>query len=179
MSKKKELSPELKAECEAAKSLFASRKNARGLTQAKLAAEADISPAAVAMYLNAVNPLNAKFASVLARLIDVTVESFSPRLAKEIGGMASAIEGHPQRLEGSAVAEQASLLDAVATPRSREILARIAKAARDGLLTEADLTLLDQIAARLEGANKAPKQHHTTSHKRLRDKLTKNGSSAQ
>ncbi|WP_312141249.1 LexA family transcriptional regulator [Stutzerimonas nitrititolerans] len=87
MSKKKDLSPEQRAECEAAKALFVSRKNSLGLTQAKVADAAGISPAAVAMYLNGVNPLNAKFASVLARLIGEPVERFSPRLAEEIAGM--------------------------------------------------------------------------------------------
>ncbi|QXI03666.1 S24 family peptidase [Pseudomonas tensinigenes] len=92
MSRKKELSPELKAECDAAKALFVSKKNALGLTQASLAAEADISAAAVAMYLNGTNPLNAKFASVLSRLLGIPVERFSKRLAREISGMTSVAE---------------------------------------------------------------------------------------
>lgn len=87
MSRKKQLSPELKAECDAAKALFVSKKNALGLTQASLAAEADISAAAVAMYLNGTNPLNAKFAAVLSRLLGVPVERFSKRLAREISGL--------------------------------------------------------------------------------------------
>ncbi|WP_338500992.1 S24 family peptidase [Pseudomonas poae] len=89
MTKKKELSPELKAECEAAKSLFVSKKNSLGLTQASLAEAADISAAAVAMYLNGTNPLNAKFAAVLSRLLGVPVEQFSKRLAAEIAGLTS------------------------------------------------------------------------------------------
>lgn len=92
MSKKKELSPELKAECDAAKALFVSKKNALGLTQASLAEAADISAAAVAMYLNGTNPLNVKFAAVLSRLLDVPVEKFSKRLAKEINGLTSGAE---------------------------------------------------------------------------------------
>lgn len=92
MSKKKELSPELKAECDAAKALFVSKKNALGLTQASLAAEADISAAAVAMYLNGTNPLNAKFAAVLSRLLGVPVERFSKRLAREISGLTNVAE---------------------------------------------------------------------------------------
>ncbi|WP_448144584.1 S24 family peptidase [Pseudomonas silesiensis] len=92
MSKKKELSPELKAECEAAKALFVSKKNALGLTQASLAEAADISAAAVAMYLNGTNPLNVKFASVLSRLLDVPVERFSKRLATEISGLTSSAD---------------------------------------------------------------------------------------
>jgi transcriptional regulator with XRE-family HTH domain len=92
MSKKKELSPELKAECDAAKALFVSKKNALGLTQASLAEAADISAAAVAMYLNGTNPLNVKFAAVLSRLLDVPIEKFSKRLASEISGLTSAAD---------------------------------------------------------------------------------------
>lgn len=87
MTKKKDLSPELKAECEAAKRLFTQKKNALGLTQAKVAEAADISPAGVAMYLNGTNPLNAKFAVVLSRLLQEPVDRFSPRLAAELAQM--------------------------------------------------------------------------------------------
>lgn len=90
MTKKKDLSPDLKAECEAAKKLFMQKKNALGLTQAKVAEAADISPAGVAMYLNGTNPLNAKFAAVLSRLLEEPVERFSPRLASEIAQMRGA-----------------------------------------------------------------------------------------
>lgn len=92
MTKKKELSPEHKAECDAAKALFVSKKNVLGLTQASLAEEADISAAAVAMYLNGTNPLNAKFASVLARVLGVPVEKFSKRLAAEISVLTASAE---------------------------------------------------------------------------------------
>lgn len=90
MTKKKDLSPELKAECEAAKRLFTQKKNALGLTQAKIAEAADISPAGVAMYLNGTNPLNAKFAVVLSRLLQEPVVRFSPRLAAELAQMQGA-----------------------------------------------------------------------------------------
>jgi hypothetical protein len=42
------------------------------------------------MYLNGTNPLNAKFAAVLSRLLGVPVEKFSKRLAKEISGLTTA-----------------------------------------------------------------------------------------
>lgn len=101
MSKKKELSPELKAECDAAKALFVSKKNALGLTQASLAEAADISAAAVAMYLNGTNPLNVKFAAVLSRLLDVPIEKFSKRLAAEISGLTSSATDHINASSGS------------------------------------------------------------------------------
>jgi transcriptional regulator with XRE-family HTH domain len=103
MTKKKELSPDLKAECDSAKALFVSKKNALGLTQASLAEAADISAAAVAMYLNGTNPLNAKFASVLARVLGVPVEKFSKRLAKEISGLTSSAD-QPTGAAGNASA---------------------------------------------------------------------------
>lgn len=127
MSKKKELSPELKAECEAAKALFVSKKNALGLTQASLAEAADISAAAVAMYLNGTNPLNAKFASVLSRLLGVPVEKFSRRLAKEISGLTTAAD---QAME---LGSSASAADMV-----RQMLAKQGK----GLTEEARRRLL-------------------------------------
>ncbi len=103
MSKKKELSPELKAECDAAKALFMAKKNALGLTQAKIAEAADISPAGVAMYLNGTNPLNAKFAAVLSRLLNEPVRRFSPRLDSEIAGIQGArAEGAKSASEGAA-----------------------------------------------------------------------------
>ena len=127
MSKKKELSPELKAECDAAKALFVSKKNALGLTQASLAEAADISAAAVAMYLNGTNPLNVKFAAVLSRLLDVPIEKFSKRLATEISGLTSAAE------QMSASSESASAADMV-----RQMLAKQGK----GLSAEARSRLL-------------------------------------
>lgn len=105
MSKKKELSPELKAECDAAKALFVSKKNALGLTQASLAEAADISAAAVAMYLNGTNPLNVKFAAVLSRLLDVPIEKFSKRLAAEISGLTSAADSINASSESTSAAD--------------------------------------------------------------------------
>ena len=127
MSKKKELSPELKAECDAAKALFVAKKNALGLTQASLAEAADISAAAVAMYLNGTNPLNAKFAVVLSRLLEVPVEKFSRRLANEISGLTGATE------RTDAPAQSASAADMV-----RQMLAKQGK----GLSEEARSRLL-------------------------------------
>jgi transcriptional regulator with XRE-family HTH domain len=91
MSKKKPLTPELQAECSAANELFLAKKNEMKLTQKKIADAAGISPAAVAQYLNGTNPLNAKFAVTLSRLINEPVEKFSQRLAAEIADMAKVV----------------------------------------------------------------------------------------
>lgn len=92
MSKKKPLSDAHLAECHAANALFLSKKNALKLSQKKIADTAGITPASVNHYLNGINPLNARFASVLAKLLDEPIESFSPRLAAEIAAMTSAAD---------------------------------------------------------------------------------------
>lgn len=87
MTKKKTLPPELLAECQAAHELFLLKKNALGLSQKKIADDIGVSPAAVAHYFSGTNALNVRFAAALARLLDVPVDAFSPRLAAEITGM--------------------------------------------------------------------------------------------
>lgn len=87
MTKKRILPPDRLAECEAAHALFLSKKNELSLSQKKIADAAGMTPAAVNLYFKGINPLNAKFATVLARLLEVPVESFSPRLADEIRGL--------------------------------------------------------------------------------------------
>lgn len=128
MSKKKDLSPALKAECTAAKALFTSRKNSLGLTQAKIAEAADISAAGVAMYLNGQNPLNAKFAAVLSRLIGEPVEKFSPRLAAELKQM----QGAPQVPSNGAADKVRQMLDKVGKSLPDEARQQIIRAASEG-----------------------------------------------
>ena len=90
MTKKRILPPELLAECAAAHNLFLSKKNELKLSQKKIADEAGMTPAAVNLYFKGVNPLNTKFAAVLARMLDEPVSAFSPRLAGEIAALTSA-----------------------------------------------------------------------------------------
>lgn len=86
---KKPLSDTLMAESKAANAMFLSKKNALKLTQRKLAEAAGITPASVNQYLRGINPLNARFAAVLAKMLQEPIESFSPRLAAEISEMAN------------------------------------------------------------------------------------------
>jgi transcriptional regulator with XRE-family HTH domain len=72
------------------------------------------------------------------------------------------------------VAHHADMLAMAATPRSREILRRIAMAADEGRLTEDDLDLLDQIAARFESRQPDVSTTPATPHQRLREKLKRN-----
>jgi len=90
MTKKRILPPDRLAECEAAHALFLSKKNELKLSQKKIADAAGMTPAAVNLYFKGINPLNAQFAAVLARLIQEPVEAFSPRLAAEIRNLTSA-----------------------------------------------------------------------------------------
>ncbi|WP_421560603.1 LexA family transcriptional regulator [Pseudomonas sivasensis] len=84
MTKKRILPPDLLAECAAAHDLFLSKKNELKLSQKKIADAAGMTPAAVNLYFKGINPLNTKFAAVLARMLDEPVSAFSPRLAEEI-----------------------------------------------------------------------------------------------
>ncbi|UBM24220.1 helix-turn-helix domain-containing protein [Pseudomonas sp. p1(2021b)] len=94
MTKKKPIAPHLLAECKAAHDLFLSKKNGLKLTQRKIADAAGITPVSVNHYLKGINPLNAKFAAVLAKMLGEPIESFSPRLAAEIADMAAASHGN-------------------------------------------------------------------------------------
>jgi len=107
-----------------------------------------------------------------------------PALAAEIARIAQAApaaEPEPARA-GQAEADQgaqevahcADMLAIDATPRSREILWRIAMAANEGRLTEDDLNLLDQIAARFESRKPDAATTPARPHQRLREKLKRN-----
>lgn len=180
--KKRELSQWELDECARLKSAlesFNSGKSRRdSLTQGKIAEALDMSQGSVSSYLNGYNALNARFASYVAGMIGVPIDTISPRLAEEISSLAQAIvPGGPtvQHRESLVVAEDIDGLLDLATPRSRSVLERIASAARAGRLSDDDLALLDQIAARLEGSEKASHEPREGSHQRLRDKLQKNG----
>ena len=89
MTKKTPLPQALFAECKAANDLYLSKKNALKLNQRKIADAAGITPVSVNHYLKGINPLNARFAATLAKLLKEPIESFSPRLAAEIAEMAN------------------------------------------------------------------------------------------
>lgn len=105
MTKKRPLPPDRLAECAAAHSLFLAKKNQLKLSQKKIAEEAGITPAAVNLYFKGINPLNAQFAAVLSRMIAVPVESFSPRLAREIAAMAKAVQVAPGDISSGEMAD--------------------------------------------------------------------------
>lgn len=104
MSKKKPLSKELQEECAAAHQIFLEKKNALKLSQKKIADAAGISAPAVNHYFKGVNPLNVQFAAVLARLLEVSVSDFSPRLASEIEQISEAIRMEHDGKESNVIA---------------------------------------------------------------------------
>lgn len=106
MTKKRILPPDRMAECEAAHALFLAKKNELKLSQKKIADAAGMTPAAVNLYFKGINPLNAQFAAVLARMIQEPVEAFSPRLAEEIRNLVGASPLMPGRASQARIREQ-------------------------------------------------------------------------
>ncbi|MEB0170047.1 XRE family transcriptional regulator [Pseudomonas sp. CCC4.4] len=105
MTKKRILPPELLKECSDAHDLFLSKKNELKLSQKKIADEAGMTPAAVNLYFKGINPLNTKFAAVLARMLDEPVSAFSQRLADEIAAMVG-VPAKAVASSGSSAAEK-------------------------------------------------------------------------
>ncbi|MBO3274149.1 helix-turn-helix domain-containing protein [Pseudomonas sp. Milli4] len=87
---------------------------------------------------------------VSSALLDRILKALDVDLAAVISG-----SNHPSNT--NEVTKRADLLAAIASPRSRVILQRIAQAAAEGHLTDDDLALLDQVATRIANKNEAPK----------------------
>lgn len=85
-SRKTPLSDEQVGESDKLKALFDAKKKTLKVTQDKIAAELGdgVTQGAVSHFMNRRTALNIRAASVFARLLDVQVDEFSPRLAKEI-----------------------------------------------------------------------------------------------
>lgn len=69
------------------KALYESKKKTLGITQQHIADEMNITQSAVGHYLNGRNALNISSAMMFSKVLDVDVEEFSPRLAKELNQM--------------------------------------------------------------------------------------------
>lgn len=117
--KKRDLEDWELAECTALKNAVdaynAGKPRAERLSQGKIADALGMNQGSVSSYLNGVNALNARVAGIIAGLIKVPVESFSPRLAKEIAEMAAPIVVESKMESGSlAIFEQAGAYGAAA-----------------------------------------------------------------
>ena len=89
--KKKSLTPIQIQECESLKGIFQARQGELGLTQEKAAETLGMNQGSFSHYLNGRNALNVDFAAKIARLLNVGVSEFSPRLAAEIRNLAGSI----------------------------------------------------------------------------------------
>jgi phage repressor protein C with HTH and peptisase S24 domain len=104
---KRHLTDDRKQECLRLKAIFNAKKGDLKLTQEKLAERLGINQSSVSHYLNAVNPLNASVAAEFARILEVSVSEFSPRLANEIDLMATAsAEANRAFIAGRAMAHR-------------------------------------------------------------------------
>lgn len=101
--KKRTLTPEEIAECRALKAIYVAGKRNHGLSQMSLADKLGITQSAVSMYMNGVNALNMPIAVAFAKALNVRVEDFSPRLAKELGTVADS-SSHQAQLAANQVA---------------------------------------------------------------------------
>jgi phage repressor protein C with HTH and peptisase S24 domain len=89
--KKKPLTAEQLDDAKRLKAIFEAKKKELGYSQESLGHVLGIGQSAVASFLNGVNPLNVSNAAAFAKELKVTVQDFSPDLAKEIADIAQAI----------------------------------------------------------------------------------------
>ena len=89
--KKKPITEEQKADANRLKSIFEAKKKELGLSQEALGDAIGMGQSAVAQLLNGVNAINAENAAKLAVALEVSVDDFSPSLAKEIRSMFNAV----------------------------------------------------------------------------------------
>lgn len=105
---KRQLPDDRKAECLRLKRIFNLKKAELGLTQEKLAERLGINQSSVSHYLNAVNPLNATVAAGFAKILEVQISEFSPRLAHEIELLTTAsVEANRAFISNRVAAHQA------------------------------------------------------------------------
>lgn len=96
--KKKPLDEEQIADAKRLKALYNAKKKELGLSQAIVADHLGVVQSAVNSLLNGINALNVHNATNFARLLRVSVNDFSPSLAKEIASMYEAVESCPSTL---------------------------------------------------------------------------------
>ncbi|MEK6787945.1 MAG: helix-turn-helix domain-containing protein [Pseudomonadota bacterium] len=152
---KRELTKSEKEECAALKSIFLLRKRDAGLTQESAADFLGYkTQGAVSQYLNGKVALNLQAAIGFSRLLDCKVRDFCPRLSSIIEHeTAISAEASDEPILSNPNLLALSQLRGRATPRSIAALDKIEQAAKQGRLKEADLILLEGIAARFEELN--------------------------
>ncbi|HHR6245018.1 TPA: LexA family protein [Providencia alcalifaciens] len=89
--KKKPITDEQKADAVRLKAIFEAKKKELGLSQESLGDAIGMGQSAVAQLLNGVNAINVENAVKLAKALEVSVDDFSPLLAKEIRRMFNSV----------------------------------------------------------------------------------------
>lgn len=98
--KKKPLPPEQLAEAQRLKALYEAKKKSLGISQEAIAGELNMGQSAVASLLNGVNALNVSNAAAFAKILQISVDEFSPRLANEIAIMAKYLKNEDLEYAG-------------------------------------------------------------------------------
>lgn len=91
--KKKPLTPEQVADASRLKAIFESKKKELGWSQETLAEHIGMGQSGIAQLLNGSNAIGASHAAKLAKALKVTVEDFSPSIAREIKEMNESLMG--------------------------------------------------------------------------------------
>lgn len=91
--KKKPLTPEQIADASRLKAIFESKKKELGWSQETLAEHIGMGQSGIAQLLNGSNAIGASHAAKLAKALKVTVEDFSPSIAREIKEMNESLLG--------------------------------------------------------------------------------------
>ena len=103
-----------------------------------------------------------------------TLQGEQPTERPVVASEKEAVESVSEQAAAYQQGQRAAAMMDFATPRTRSVLERINQAALSGRLSDADLDLLDQIAARFEGSEGTQPASTHGSHKRLKEKLQKN-----
>lgn len=90
-NKKKPLTQEQLNDAMRLKAIYEKKKSELGLSQESIALAMGVGQSAVGAIFNGVNALNASNATLLANILKVGIEEFSPSIAKEISDMYKAV----------------------------------------------------------------------------------------
>lgn len=131
-------------EASAMRSILEKKKKALGLNQKILSERYGVKPSSISNYLNPNDDksmmLNAKFASFFAEQLQVPIEAFSPRIAKEIGEMSKTIDNKSFRyplLKPSEIKNKNSIIKIFKnSPANRESLVTDIDAGSNGYWIE-------------------------------------------
>uniref|UniRef100_UPI00006833E5 Repressor protein CI n=1 Tax=Lambdavirus lambda TaxID=10710 RepID=UPI00006833E5 len=93
-TKKKPLTQEQLEDARRLKAIYEKKKNELGLSQESVADKMGMGQSGVGALFNGINALNAYNAALLAKILKVSVEEFSPSIAREIYEMYEAVHHH-------------------------------------------------------------------------------------